>query len=631
MKRIITWIAVLLIMLQTCGFTAGLAAAPERDYDHLTVGNPTEMSGHFTFRLWGNSTSDIDVQSLVNGYNLVFWNQELNNYDFNPTVITGMLVTNDEAGNRKYTIILNDTLRYSDGSRITAKDYAFSILLQASPAIEELDGSTHAYQAILGANAYRAGESKMISGVSVKNDKTLCLTVKASSRPYYFELGKLDCFPMPVAVIAPGCTVCDDGEGAFLQGEMTAEMLKETLLSSTSGYLTHPTVVSGPYRLLSFDGITAELEKNPYFQGNHYGEVPTIKSLTYTAVNNKDMIQRAVNGEIDLLNKVTEQKAVKDGVNMLSYSGFDVTAYARTGLNLISFCCENSTVASKAVRQAIAFCTDRKSIIKDYLGGQGIVADGLYGLGQWTYSVTTGNQSLTAEDAQKLGDTRADLKNLRIYDLNIPEANRLLDAEGWTLNQNGAPYTSDVSEIRSKLVDGELVSLDLTLLCAKENSLGDLLQKYLGENLQKAGIHLTVKTAPWEEVFACYHTAEKRDCDMILMAMNFQPAFDPTDMFDPADFSDNYTHIQDRTLYELALNVGTAADSAEYLSKWVEFENYFTETLPMVPLYSNVYYDFYTDTLHDYYVNDTATWSDAIVQAFMSDPNLLAEPNRHAN
>lgn len=631
LKRVITWITVLLIMLQTCGLTAGLAAGPDRDYDHLTVGNPTAMSGNFTLRLWGNSTSDLDVQSLVNGYNLVCWNRELNNYDFNPAVITGTLVTDDDEGNRNYLLVLNDTLKYSDGTRITAKDYAFSILLQASPAIPQLDGSTHAYQAIAGADAYRSGESSFISGVNVKNDHTLRITVKNGSSPSYFELGHLDCYPMPASVIAPGCTVCDDGDGAYLQGSITAELLSETLMNSSTGYLSHPAVTSGPYRLLSFDGTTAKLEKNQYFQGNQYGEVPSVRYLSYTAVTNEDMIQRVLSGEIDLLNKVSEQKAVKDGVNMLTYFGYEAVSYPRTGLSLISFCCENKGVSSKAVRQAIAYCTDRDSIIQDYLGGQGIKANGLYGLGQWSYSVTSGAQALSTEDAQKPEAVEAKLSKLRTYEFSIAEANRLLDADGWTLNQNGAPYTATAGEIRSKVIDGELVSLDLKLLCAEENTLGNMMQKYLAQNLEKAGICLTVKSAPWKEVLSSYHSAEARDWDMILMAMNFKPAFDPTDMFNPTDFSDSYTHIQDEKLFELAGRVGTSADSAEYLSNWVEFESYFTEVLPMIPLYSNVYYDFYTDTLHDYFVGDAATWSDAIVQAFMSDPNLLTEPNRHAN
>ena len=35
---------------------------------HLTVGNPTQVSGMFFSDLWGNNTSDIDVRTLLSGY-----------------------------------------------------------------------------------------------------------------------------------------------------------------------------------------------------------------------------------------------------------------------------------------------------------------------------------------------------------------------------------------------------------------------------------------------------------------------------------------------------------------------------------------------------------------------------------
>ncbi len=39
----------------------------------------------------------------------------------------------------------------------------------------------------------------------------------------------------------------------------------------------------------------------------------------------------------------------------------------------------------------------------------------------------------------------------------------------------------------------------------------------------------------------------------------------------------------------------------------------------MIPVYSNVYFDFYTDTLQDYTVGEDVTWAQAIVGARLSD------------
>jgi len=46
-----------------------------------------------------------------------------------------------------------------------------------------------------------------------------------------------------------------------------------------------------------------------------------------------------------------------------------------------------------------------------------------------------------------------------------------------------------------------------------------------------------------------------------------------------------------------------------------EVQEKFNETLPMLPIYSNVYFDFYTANLHDFAVAEKVTWSEAIVES----------------
>ena len=41
--------------------------------------------------------------------------------------------------------------------------------------------------------------------------------------------------------------------------------------------------------------------------------------------------------------------------------------------------------------------------------------------------------------------------------------------------------------------------------------------------------------------------------------------------------------------------------------------------LPMLPLFSNVYFDFYTTALHDYPVSENVSWAQAIVGATLYD------------
>ena len=139
MKRISALMLAILLLL-----TRGLALAEEtteaaepRVYEELVVGNPTKMQGYFFTELWGNSTTDIDVRMLLHGYNLVVWNSEKSMFSFNPTVVNEVMPMTDQAGDETFALILANDLRYSDGSRITAWDYAFSFLLQISPEIAD--------------------------------------------------------------------------------------------------------------------------------------------------------------------------------------------------------------------------------------------------------------------------------------------------------------------------------------------------------------------------------------------------------------------------------------------------------------------------------------------------------------
>ena len=111
--------------------------------DQLTVGNPNPMWGEFFTDLWGNITSDQDVRSLIHGYNLIYWDGENGLFTYDPSVVAAILVQENPAGDHIYTFELADDLYYSDGTQITAWDYAFSLLLQIAPEMAEL-GATPA-------------------------------------------------------------------------------------------------------------------------------------------------------------------------------------------------------------------------------------------------------------------------------------------------------------------------------------------------------------------------------------------------------------------------------------------------------------------------------------------------------
>ncbi|MCR5369587.1 MAG: hypothetical protein K6E83_02630 [Clostridium sp.] len=115
---------------------------PQYSYDELVVGNPTPAEGRFFTDLWGNNTSDMDMRQPLHGYNLVSWDKENGMYIMNPTVVAegGTVVMDSENGDRSYLLTIYSDLQYSDGTPITTRDYAFTLLMQIHPVISELGG-----------------------------------------------------------------------------------------------------------------------------------------------------------------------------------------------------------------------------------------------------------------------------------------------------------------------------------------------------------------------------------------------------------------------------------------------------------------------------------------------------------
>ena len=630
MKRLIS---LLLAMLLFCAAavaeeTAEDSAAPV--LDQLKVGNTTAMRGEFFTSLWGNATSDADVRDLLHGYNLIMWDQENGMFCEDPSVVKTVVATENGAGDISFTMLLYDDLQYSDGTPITAWDYAFSYLFTISPEIEKIGGTPRRMEQFVGYEAYVSGQTNVLEGVRVTDDDLLTVTISHEYLPFFYEMGLLSCNPYPISVIAPGVTVRDDGNGVYLANEdasvqepvFTAELLKETVMDPEKGYMSHPSVVSGPYTLTSWDGEVAEFEINPYYKGNSYGEKPTIQKLTYSLSQNETEIEDLISGKFDLLNKVARADVIMSGIAQYADDqNIGMTNYPRCGLSYISFACEKETVASETVRQAIIQCLDREQLAADYTGNYGITVHGYYGIGQWMYGVVAGtiappidppedekDQKAQAEYQEKLAAfEELTLDNLNEYTLDTETAIQLLEADGWVLNDAG---------LREK--DG--VVLDLKLIYPEGNQIVEYLEKDFQVYLEQVGIRLTMEALPMGELLSHWYQQTERDEDMIFLASNFDLLFDPSVYFSE-DGEWAFTSFTDEKLYEEALGMRMTepGDVLTYIQHWVAFQERFNEALPMIPLYSNIYFDFYTGYLRNYHINQDETWGKAIVSAYLSE------------
>lgn len=568
MKRLLAIILSLMLVL------SGMVLAHASE-DALVVGSTTRMSGDFFAGLWSSNTADIDVRALLHDARTVSW-LEAGNYDTNRNVVLSMDVSGDDQGNQTYQFRIRSDMKYSDGTAITARDYVFSVLLLSAPELVQLGAANTNYSHLVGWEDYAAGNAAF-TGVRLISDDTFSLTVKSENLPYFYHLSLVDVTPYPMAVIAPGCDVEDDGKGACITGDFTAEMLKETILNAETGYLSHPSVVSGPYCLTGYDAENgvADFEINPYYMGNYVGQMPSIQKLTYREVKNDTLVDELKNGTVDLVNKVSVSSVIDEGLA----SGLNVTSYPRMGFAYIAFACEEGMpTANYSLRKAIALCLDREALCEAYIGSHGRVVNGYYGLGQWMAI-----------------DSFQALRNLKTYEKTLEGAEFQLKKSGYA----GATLKMAIPE-NNQIAQGVVAQLEAAFA--------------------EIGLNLEVTELPMHVLLQHYYRQVERTYDLFFLASNFNYVFDPYLTYHTDDIYQgvwNRSGLKDAHLMQLAEDMRKvdSANKDEYRKKWMAFQKYWVEVLPAIPLYSNNYFDFYSADLENYTINSYTTWAQAILYA----------------
>ena len=613
MKRILAVILTLILALGCCG--AGAEDAGDK-YGELTVGVTTAFSGNFLSDAMGSNISDQDVRKLIHSYRLVEWDSETGSYQMNSQVVTSVLKNGE---NNTYAFTIARNLTYSDGTPITAKDYAFSFLLLTSRELQEASGLRNNGSRIAGWKAYDEGLSSAVSGFRLMGDYQISITISGEYTPYFYEMKSLDIFPLPIGQILPDCEVEDRGEGIFIDGAFSARTLQKTLLDPETGYAAHPGVSSGPYRIARYDGKTVWLERNPNYKGDKEGNLPYLDRITVRYLPSRDLLGSLIVGDIQLAVRCVRTDHIATGLALARSEDFSMSSYSRPGLSFISFCAEKGPTADANVRKAIAHCMDREGLTAAYLGNMGTPVKGYYGIGQWMFPMTRGMipDAWKSEAGENADWSDISLEGVTEYPLDPEKAKSLLDAAGWNLNADGGAYTEGV---RYKAENGTLVPLQLRLDYPTENLAGPMLDEYFLPYLEEAGIQVETAAIHMPDLLEKYYAQTERDCDMILMGTNFEDVFDPSIYYDE-NGKDRLNGITDPKLAELARDMRRTApdDSPAFVRKWIRFLEYRSEVVPEVPLYSNAYMDFYITPLRNYYPGDYSSWAEALLYAYLGD------------
>ena len=331
-------------------------------------------------------------------------------------------------------------------------------------------------------------------------------------------------------------------------------------------------------------------------------------------------------------------------------SGLRFQNEPRIGMSFLTFSYDWPTVHEKAVRQAIAWCMDRDQLTLDYCRGFGLRVDGYYGVGQWEYLLVNGSVDYPVVMADgNLYDNIADFPNrvartdaeyeqmiqawedlnlddLTAYEVDTLRAQQILINAGWTLNRQGNWFNPAVDDVRCKMIDNQLVALDLTMMYPEGNHIVDTIQENFINNLKECGIKLTLVPASMDDLFKSYYRDVPRTTDMIYLATNFHVVVDPSITYSADNEALhqmwNNTFSDDRELYQLAVNMRKTepGDIFTFMERWIEFQERYNEVLPAIPVYSNIYFDFFTELLQNYSIPAHVTWSQAILESYFGLP-----------
>lgn len=600
MKRILLLLAVALLAvsaLTACGTTGGSKVEAKGTF---IVGTP-KLNGDFIAG-FGNSSYDKSVRDML-------W--ALSTYTTTPggeflldeTVVKAVETSLDDAGNKTYKFTLNKGLKWSDGSDITAKDYVFGILFAASPEWVEAGNSDTTGDSLVGYAAYHAGETEVFEGVKLLGDLEFSVTIGADFLPYFYEVDYASFAPSPMAVWGPDLTIGEDGSS--LVGDVAAVA---NHVATTERFA--PTVTSGPFAFESFENDVVTLQVNTNYPGDYRGETPKVATVIVKYVDPTTDVDLVISGDVDLVAGVVEGAKIEKAK---ASDQADFVSYKRNGYGMIAFANDFGPTKDNKVRQALAYLIDRNTFLVNILGGYGAMVNGEYGLSQWMYT------------------TQADVveSSLVNYTFNVDKANELLDATEWKFEADGVtPWDAAKAADGYWRYNANKEVLQINHLGTTGNQITDLIGTEWPKGLNRAGVKFTIEWQDFNSLLANYYYSYELDpAERKYHSFNLASGF--TEVYDPyysyhSDFLgtwQNATQTSDAQLDELMVKMRSLdpTDKETYAKYWLEYQIRWNEVLPVLPIYSNEYFDIFNVRVSGLETTPTYGWARAILDVTVKE------------
>ncbi|MBQ3789331.1 MAG: ABC transporter substrate-binding protein [Lachnospiraceae bacterium] len=273
---------------------------------------------------------------------------------------------------RTYHFTLRDDVLFSDGSKLTARDVAFSFSRMLQPESSQTDFA----DAILGAEAVMSGEVETPEGIRVINDTQIEITLKAPFAGYLPQLA------------TPSCSI----------------LCEKSVREGGDAFGTDPaySIGSGPYIVTEWRPDFMRFVANPYY----WGEAPSAKEVEARVIPPVMMHRAFQNRELDILDgQLINRKLLEKDYARGRYRN-RIVRKSNVELRCLILNNEFEPLDNVKVRKAIQMAIDREKILKTVYGGGGTIMDGIFPKGLIGY--TKDNQGWLQYDPEQAKKLLAD-------------------------------------------------------------------------------------------------------------------------------------------------------------------------------------------------------------------------------
>lgn len=548
--------------------------------DVLVIGTEN-FNGEF-YDGWSYSIYDNDIRKLVWGYGLLAPTKD-------GELVTSPLVKETIIDEKVWTFILQDDLKFSNGDPLTAKDVKFTYdFFMDTKALNDVGGSSSL--------------SEYIEDIKVDEEKnsvtfTLSELIFTSDTSVFFE------------------KILDSNliESQAQKENMTVQQYVRSNISNPIGY--------GPYKIIEYSPSQfIKLEINEYYPGNYAGDKPSIETLIVKPVPGETRVTQLLTGEVDLLTGLFSETNI-DAV--IEDKNTSTNSYYRHGGGQLTFHSDFGPTQLLEVRKAFAYEVDRIKFRDLFLGKYGIASNAPYSRNMWMLYDS-------GEELGTKGKFETSLKNYDILDAdgnwdreaNLLEAHRLLDSAAKRVDGEYARLTKENGKY---LWDGKELTLNLAIL----SMWSDAINLTLTNDIQKEfGIKVNIDILDWsilaDHLYGSASTTERK-YHIFAGGSSYGIKEDPYENWSETKILpygqgsslNSARYFSDDVLLDNIRfsDPSTSEGVANYKKYWREWIVSINEDLPILPMYSNNFYDAYSNRLENFETNALWDWPQAIVKA----------------